>query len=44
MNRDYEGEQALLEVSRLQRKALEYDLAALDAYLEKLEKESKYKD
>lgn len=37
MNRDLEGEQALLEVSRLQRKALEYDL-------EKLEKESKYKD
>lgn len=37
MNRDYEGEQALLEVSRLQRQALEYDL-------EKLERETDYQD
>lgn len=31
MNRDLDGELALLEVSRLQRKALEYDLEALDS-------------
>lgn len=37
MNRDLEGEQALLEVSRLQRKALEYDL-------ERLEQESDYQE